>query len=360
MTISQPSTPQFPSVQPVSSPAAGIPGASIPGDSIGRTAEAGANYRAGTSRDNSITGLVDDATIRSRDGNGRGDAGAGNHFVNVGKGGTFLGCPINILTMDETVEFARGSMRNRTRLQHAALNVAKLINARSDRVLAADISSSDLVSIDGMGIVWGARLLGLPVKERVAGVDLLSRLLAVCAEDGFRPYFLGATGERLQLAVAQAHARHPRLRFAGFRDGYFKPDQEAGVVSEIRDSGADCLFIGMPTPRKERFLAAHRDELNVPFIMGVGGSFDVLSGRVHRAPLRMQALGLEWLYRIYQEPRRMWWRYARTNMVFAAILGRELVRHRLHPTASAAGVPQVNSSIDSTGAGGGACRKISS
>jgi N-acetylglucosaminyldiphosphoundecaprenol N-acetyl-beta-D-mannosaminyltransferase len=339
MTTSLPRAPRFSPVPSVPSPAAGIPGAGAPGDSSSQTGTSGANYNymVGTSHDNSITALGGNATILSGDGNDIVDADAGNDFVDAGNGEIFLGCPINILTMDETVELARGSMRERTRLQHVALNVAKLVNARSDRVLAADVANSDVVSIDGMGIVWGARLLGLPVRERVAGVDLLARLLAVCAEDGFRPYFLGATGEVLQLAVAQAQARHPGLRFAGFRDGYFKPGQEADVVREIRDSGADCLFIGMPTPRKERFLAAHRDALNVPFIMGVGGAFDVLSGRVQRAPLRMQALGLEWLFRIYQEPRRMWWRYATTNALFAAILGRELVRHHLRPAASAPG-----------------------
>jgi N-acetylglucosaminyldiphosphoundecaprenol N-acetyl-beta-D-mannosaminyltransferase len=339
MTTSLPPAPQFSPVSSVPSPAAGVPGAGTPGDSASPTGTSGANdnYMVGTPHDNSITAPGGNATILPGDGNDAVDAGASNDFVDASNGEMFLGCPINILTMDETVELARGSMRDRTRLQHVALNVAKLVNARSDKVLAADVANSDVVSIDGMGIVWGARLLGLPVRERVAGVDLLARLLAVCAEDGFRPYFLGATSEVLQLAVAQAQARHPGLRFAGFRDGYFKPGQEADVIREIRDSGADCLFIGMPTPRKERFLAAHRDALNVPFIMGVGGAFDVLSGHVQRAPLRMQALGLEWLFRIYQEPRRMWWRYARTNALFATILGRELVRHRLRPAASTPG-----------------------
>jgi N-acetylglucosaminyldiphosphoundecaprenol N-acetyl-beta-D-mannosaminyltransferase len=101
------------------------------------------------------------------------------------------------------------------------------------------------------------------------------------------------------------------------------------LVRDIRNSGADCLFIGMPTPRKERFLAAHRDELNVPFIMGVGGSFDVLAGEVRRAPVRMRQLGLEWLYRIYQEPGRMWWRYAKTNALFAGILAQAVFRQGL-------------------------------
>jgi N-acetylglucosaminyldiphosphoundecaprenol N-acetyl-beta-D-mannosaminyltransferase len=255
----------------------------------------------------------------------------------------FLGCPIDILTMSETVELVRDSMLKRRRLQHVALNVAKLVNTRSDAVLAADVANSDLVGIDGMGIVWGARLLDLPVTDRVAGVDLLSEVLAVCARDGFKPYFLGSTGEVLQRAVRQVQTKHPAIRFAGMNDGYFTPEQEADVVRDIRDSGADCLFIGMPTPRKERFLASHRDELNVPFIMGVGGSFDVLAGQVRRAPARVQALGLEWLYRVYQEPRRMWWRYAKTNVLYAAMLVRAVIQHNLHATPKYDGAPQVKS-----------------
>src|SRR5260370_35370353 len=113
------------------------------------------------------------------------------------------------------------------------------------------------------------------------------------------------------------------------RDGYFSADQEVQVVDRIRNSGSDCLFIGMPTPRKERFLAIRRDELNVTFIMGVGGSFDVLAGEIRRAPARMQLLGLEWLYRVYQEPGRMWWRYAKTNTLFAGILAQALVQQSL-------------------------------
>ncbi len=232
----------------------------------------------------------------------------------------FLGCPVDTLTMAEAVAAARVSMRANLRLHHAALNVAKLVNMRRDRVLAADVAASDLITMDGMGIVWGAKLLGLTARDRVTGIDLFSELLGVCAREGFMPYFLGATGPTLDRAVEVVQARYPDLRFAGMRDGYFAVEQEGEVVSEIKLSGAHCLFIGMPTPRKERFLAAHRDELGVPFIMGVGGSFDVLSGRVRRAPKLMQRLGIEWLYRIYQEPRRMWWRYARTNVIYLGML----------------------------------------
>ncbi|KJC50137.1 WecB/TagA/CpsF family glycosyltransferase [Bradyrhizobium sp. LTSP857] len=259
---------------------------------------------------------------------------------------SFLGCPVDLLTMAETVELARNAMRTRRRLQHVALNVAKFINMRSDPMLAADVANSDVVSIDGMGILWGARALGLPATSRVTGVDLLIELLAVCAQNGFKPYFLGATPAVLRQAMEHACERHPSLVFAGLHDGYFKRDQETEVVRDIQSSGADCLFIGMPTPRKERFLAAHRDDLGVPFIMGVGGGFDILAGAVQRAPIKIQKLGLEWLYRIYQEPGRMWWRYARTNTLFAGILAPAVMRQALRRSLGALGtVPSGTSRI---------------
>lgn len=237
----------------------------------------------------------------------------------------FLNCPIDMLTMQETIERAANAMRTRVRLQHVALNVAKFVNMQTDPVLREDVAGSDLVGIDGMGIVVAARWLGLPVPERVAGIDLFKEVLAVCAKEGFRPFLLGAKPQVLQNAICAIKAQHPTLEFAGWRDGYFSKDQEEEVVKQIVVCKADCLFIGMPTPRKERFLSSHRDSLGVPFVMGVGGSFDVVAGHVRRAPKLMQSMGLEWFYRIYQEPRRMWWRYARTNALFALILIRALV-----------------------------------
>ena len=237
-----------------------------------------------------------------------------------------FGCPIDILSMSETIDLARTAMRRRKTTVHVALNVAKLVNMRTDPVLAEDVKNSDLVGIDGVGILLAARLLGLPAKQRVAGIDLLQEILIVCANDGFRPFFLGAKPGVLSNACATVIAKHPNLRFAGMHDGYFDADRELQVVEKICNSEADCLFIGMPTPRKERFLAAYRDQLGVPFIMGVGGSFDVLAGKVTRAPLLMQRLGLEWLYRVYQEPRRMWWRYCRTNTIFAGMMFSVLIR----------------------------------
>jgi N-acetylglucosaminyldiphosphoundecaprenol N-acetyl-beta-D-mannosaminyltransferase len=233
---------------------------------------------------------------------------------------SLFGCPIDVLTMAQTVDRAHEAMRTRKRVQHVSLNVAKLVNLRTDPLLSADVMGSDLVGIDGMGIVLAARLVGIPVQERVAGIDVFLAVLALCAEKGFRPFFLGARPDIVRRAADEAAEKYPGIRFAGIKDGYFAPERELEIVAEIRDSGADCLFIGMPTPRKERFLAAHRDALGIPFIMGVGGSFDVLAGYVRRAPTIVQSAGFEWLYRVYQEPRRMWWRYAKTNSVFAGML----------------------------------------
>jgi N-acetylglucosaminyldiphosphoundecaprenol N-acetyl-beta-D-mannosaminyltransferase len=237
--------------------------------------------------------------------------------------------PFDTLSFDATVDRAVGAMKERALTQHVALNVAKLVKARRDPELRRDIVESDIIGIDGMGIVLAARLLGMGRPERVSGIDLMNALLGECARQGLKPYFLGAKQDALERAMAVARGRYPGIEFAGARNGYFRPHEEEAVVAAIRDSGADCLFIAMPTPRKERFLHEYRDVLNVPFIMGVGGSIDVLACQIDRAPDIMQRAGLEWLFRIYQEPGRMWWRYASTNIAFAGLLSRALLRRAL-------------------------------
>jgi N-acetylglucosaminyldiphosphoundecaprenol N-acetyl-beta-D-mannosaminyltransferase len=240
-----------------------------------------------------------------------------------------LNVPLDVLTLEETIDLAVAAVRTRTRTQHVAMNVAKFVKMRFDDVLKTDVVESDVVGIDGMGIVLALRLAGFQGVRRVAGVDLMMALLEVCARQGFRPYFLGATPEVVRKAAAEARRRFPGLELAGMRDGFFSPQQETDVIEEIRASGADCLFVGMPTPRKERLLHLHRDRLSVPFTMGVGGSFDVLAGKVSRAPAWMQRTGLEWLFRVYQEPSRMWWRYLSTNTAFAGLLLQILVKRHV-------------------------------
>lgn len=235
----------------------------------------------------------------------------------------FLGSPVHALTMAETLALANEAMARRRPLHHTVVNVAKLVNMKKNAELREDVASADLINVDGAGVVWGARLCGVEVPERVAGVDIMTNLFALCARNGYRPYLLGAEKHVLQAVDLQLAREHPDLVVAGMQDGYFKPEDEAAVVEAINASNADCLFVAMPTPRKERFLKQHRDVLSPSFVMGVGGSFDVYGGKVARAPVLVQKLGLEWLFRVLQEPKRLWRRYFDTNTAYARLLWRE-------------------------------------
>ena len=232
--------------------------------------------------------------------------------------------PVDIMSHDETVMRAVEAMETGRRCQHVALNVAKLVNARTDAELERDIRASDIVGIDGMGIVCALRALGHHVPHRVAGVDLFESLMAECARRKLLPFLLGATPKVLGDAVQQLTHRFPGLRLAGTHHGYFSSDEEEDICALICASGAHALFVAMPTPRKERFVNCHRDSLSVPFIMGIGGTLDVVAGYVHRAPAFVQVTGFEWAYRLAQEPRRLAWRYLRTNVIFAGLLLRRV------------------------------------
>jgi N-acetylglucosaminyldiphosphoundecaprenol N-acetyl-beta-D-mannosaminyltransferase len=241
----------------------------------------------------------------------------------------FLGVPLHLLTMEQTLSRIVAAIQEGRTIRQVSLNVAKLIMLRRDAELAADVVEADIVSADGMGIVIGARLLGIDVPERVAGVDLMEKLLARCSELGFRPYLLGAREGVLDRAIGELAARHPSLHLAGAHHGYYTPAEETAVVAEIIAARPDCLFVGMPTPRKERFMARHHAALGIPFVMGVGGGLDVLAGVVARAPVAWQRTGLEWLYRTLQEPRRMWRRYLTTNLAYAWVLSGAVMRRAI-------------------------------
>lgn len=234
----------------------------------------------------------------------------------------FLGAPMHALSMAETIGLADESMRTRRPLLHTVVNVAKLVTMKNNAELREDVASADIINVDGIGVLWGARLLGVDIDERVAGVDVMTEMFALCASKGYRPFLLGAEQHVLDAMAVELARRYPDIVVAGMQHGYFAADQEAEVIAAINASGADCLFVALPTPRKERFLKRYRNDLVPSFIMGVGGSFDVLAGKVTRAPALVQRLGLEWLFRVAQEPRRLWRRYYETNTAYAVLLWR--------------------------------------
>lgn len=177
-----------------------------------------------------------------------------------------------------------------------------------DPGLAGAIRGADLVVADGAGVVWAARHRGTPLPARLPGVELVSAVAERASIMGWSLYLLGAKPGVADEAGRNLCARYPGLRIAGVQHGYFDAAEEEQVVRRIRDAGPDVLFAGLGAPRQETWLASRAGELNVPVAMGVGGSFDVISGRVARAPGWLQRLGFEWLYRLGKDPRR-WRRY---------------------------------------------------
>ncbi len=234
----------------------------------------------------------------------------------------FLGSPMDVASMDETVSFIEKKVSADVFTQHVVVNVAKLVHMQTDCELADSVTSCDIINIDGMGVVLGARFCGHNVPERVAGVDLFHSLLAMSSRCKFPVFLLGATQEVVDKTSEVVTLLYDGLNIVGHHHGYFWDDEES-VVNKIKESGAKLLFVAITSPKKENFINKWQDKLGVNFVMGVGGTFDVVAGKVKRAPVWMQNYGLEWLYRVIQEPRRMWKRYLVTNSKFAWLLLKE-------------------------------------
>ncbi len=238
---------------------------------------------------------------------------------------TLMGCSIDNLTMEETLQTVEGFIHSGRPHQHVVVNVDKLVKASRDPELRRIINDCALVNVDGMPVVWASRLLGRPLKERVAGCDLFEALMRRAGEKGWRVFLLGAKEEVVSKVASTYRHRYPNLMLAGYRNGYWKGEaEEADVVEQIRAARPDLLFVAISSPKKEQFLGRWQAEMKVPFAMGVGGTFDVAIGHVKRAPLWMQKSGLEWFYRFLQEPRRMFRRYFIEDMAFIGLFLKEL------------------------------------
>jgi len=238
-----------------------------------------------------------------------------------------FGVEMHTWSMAETIDEIAARLNAGTFTQHVVVNVAKLVNMQKDLELLASVQECDIVNIDGAGVVFAGRLLGFDIPERVAGIDLFLQLLRLAEKRGEKVYFLGATDSVVTQAVAKIRKRFPGLKIAGWQHGYFG-DRERHVVQQISDSEATMLFVALSSPKKENFIHRWKNDLHVNFVMGVGGSFDVVAGKVKRAPKWMQKAGLEWLYRLMQEPGRMWRRYLYTNAMFLWMLVKGMLSER--------------------------------
>jgi N-acetylglucosaminyldiphosphoundecaprenol N-acetyl-beta-D-mannosaminyltransferase len=245
----------------------------------------------------------------------------------VGERITLMGCQVDNLSMEETLGRIEQFIHSGLPHQHVVVNVDKLVKASRDAELRQIINDCALINADGMPVVWASRLLGKPLKERVAGVDLFEALMRRAGEKGWRVFLLGAREEVVSKVAETYQRKYPNLVLAGYRNGYWKGEaEEAEVARQVRDSRADLLFVAISSPKKEQFLGRYQAEMKIPFAMGVGGTFDVAIGRVKRAPVWMQKSGLEWFYRFLQEPRRMFRRYFIEDMAFIWLFIKEAAR----------------------------------
>lgn len=235
---------------------------------------------------------------------------------------------IDNLSMQETLQKVKQAISHKIQLHHVVVNAGKVVAMQEDQELRQSVNSCDLINADGQAVVWASKLLGKPLKERVAGIDLMENLVKLSAKNNYKIYLLGAKEEVVSNLVNLYKNKYSKNLIAGYRNGYFSKEEEQTIAQDIANSGAQLLFVAISSPKKENFLYQHRTTLkSLNFIMGVGGSFDVIAGKTKRAPVWMQKSGLEWFYRFMQEPKRMWKRYLIGNTKFIFLTFKELFKH---------------------------------
>ena len=218
--------------------------------------------------------------------------------------------------MDETISCVEQIIAEGTPTQHVVINAAKVNLMNDDPELAEIVNECPLINADGSSIIWAGKKLGVPLKERVTGCDLFQELVAVAAEKGYTIYLFGAKEEVVTEVKRIFEKQYPSLKIVGYRNGYFTEDDEPEIVADMAKSGADMMFVAFSSPEKEYWVHKYLEQLGIPFVMGVGGSFDIVAGKTSRAPEWVQKIGMEWFYRFIQEPRRMWQRYIIGNARF--------------------------------------------
>lgn len=216
-----------------------------------------------------------------------------------------LNVPVHPMTMKEAVnsleEAILADKQNFVVTANAEIIMMCQDNAEYNEIVS---NKADLVLPDGAGSVWAGRYLGYKVPERVAGFDLYCQLLALSAKKGYKAYFFGGAPGVAEAAKIKAEDLYPGVKIVGCHNGYFSPEDELTIINDINKSGADMLFVALGAPKQEKWLIAHRDEINAKILMGIGGSFDVLAGKMERAPKWMQDASLEWAFRLYKQPSR--------------------------------------------------------
>jgi N-acetylglucosaminyldiphosphoundecaprenol N-acetyl-beta-D-mannosaminyltransferase len=215
------------------------------------------------------------------------------------------GLVVHRVSMDETLETIDRFISSRKPHHVVTLDSSMCVIAQGDPALLNIVSHAELVTPDSAGVLWACRRLGRPLKERVSGVEIVDRLCSLSPVRGYRLFFFGSAPGVAQAAAERMRSCYPGCQVVGTRDGFFTPDQESEIVEQIKVVYPDIICVALGIPRQEKWIHRFREELHVPVLIGVGGTFDVYSGRVKRAPVWMQRLNLEWLYRLLKNPRKI-------------------------------------------------------
>lgn len=231
-----------------------------------------------------------------------------------------FGIPVAKCTLQDVVTIADQHITEKKNFQIGVINAAKVVKMKRDAGLRESVLSSDIILADGSSIVVASKVLGDPLPERVTGIDLMYALLESADKNAFRVFLLGASEDISEKVEAWVNATYPGAIVCGRANGYFKEEDEPDLVAKIRESSPDLLFVAITSPKKENFISRWNDDLGATVLHGVGGSFDVVAGKVKRAPKLFQKTGMEWFYRLAQEPRRLAWRYISTNTQFMVML----------------------------------------
>ena len=216
-----------------------------------------------------------------------------------------LGVPVHPMTMAEAVNSLEQRMLGGEQTFVVTANAEIIMMCQDDAEYNNIISKqAELVLPDGAGAVWAGRHLGYKVPERVAGFDLYNQLLALSAQKGYKAYFFGGSPGIAEAAKAKSEEMYPGVQVVGCHNGYFTDADVPAIIKEINNSGAEMLFVALGAPKQEKWILAHRHELRPRILMGIGDSFDVLAGKMERAPKWMQDASLEWAFRLYKQPSR--------------------------------------------------------
>ena len=236
---------------------------------------------------------------------------------------TILNTTIDVLTQKETIDIVEQYVVSKTPLHLMGVNADKINEVNENDLMKKIVNSCGVINADGASVVLASNYLKKPLPERVAGIDLMIKLVELSNEKGYSIYLLGAKQEVVEQTKKTLEDKYKKLNIVGFHNGYFKENQWKDISNEVKRLNPDFVFVGITSPLKEYLIEYLQNDHNDSVFMGVGGSFDVISGIIPRAPKWMQKMNLEWLFRVMHEPKRLFKRYFYGNTKFIKAIIKE-------------------------------------